>query len=89
MTGSQWVKKMRHDELVTGASRATVMSLDFKCRGFTKQSDASLFKSKEDCSGFHVENRLMWGKCKSGEPREKAVAVIHSGDDGSLEWLWQ
>ena len=61
------------------------MSLDFKCRDFTKQSDATLFR-KENCSSFCGEDGLMWGKWK---PQEKAVAVIQLGNDGSLEQLWR
>lgn len=60
---------MRNNELVPGGSWAMLMSLDFKCRDFTKQSDATLFR-KENCSSFCVENGLMWGKWQVEAPRE-------------------
>lgn len=74
MTGSQRAKRMRHRELVTGASWATLMCLDFiEYRSFTKQSEVTVFKPKEGFSGFHVETRLMWGKCQSGSPKGKLL----------------
>lgn len=86
MTGSQRAKRMRHRELVTGASWATLMCLDFiEYRSFTKQSAATVFKPKEGFWMLLLDVLKATGTYSCWPlPQPLSEALNKSGGGGSL-----
>lgn len=73
-----WITVGEEDEaLGTGywcfLGYVNVLGFYYEYRSFTKQSEVTVFKPKEGFSGFHVETRLMWGKCQSGSPKGRLL----------------